>query len=135
MADLAPTPANVIAVAGYKSRTVLGGATIVAGEAVYEDGANGLKLAIGTAVATSDVVGIALNGGDDGQPIEVITDGEYNPGATVVLGEVYMLSAAAAGNLAPVADIASTNSPTIIGVATTTAKIKLALTTSGILHA
>lgn len=134
-ADLAPTPASVIAVAGYKGRTVLAGATIVAGEAVYEDGVNGLKLALGDVVATADVAGVALNGGADGQPIEIIIDGDFDPGAVVVLGEVYMLSADGAGNIAPVGDIVATNSPTIIGVATTTSNIRLALTTSGILHA
>jgi hypothetical protein len=133
MVDLAPTPANVIAVDGSPTRRILGGETIVAGEAVYEDGANGLKLAQANAIATAGMVGIALNGGDDGQPIEVITGGNYNPGAVVVVGETYVLSAVVAGNIAPIGDLASTNSPTILGVATTTSNIKLSINISGVL--
>ena len=135
MADLTQTAASVIASTGYKSRDITAGATIVAGNVVYENGANGAVLAKGDAVATAGVAGIALNGGGDGQPIEVCYDGVINVGATMTLGEHYALSANAAGKIAPVSDLASTNSPTTLGVAITTTTLQLAINISAILHA
>ena len=135
MADLTQTPSSVVATAGYKGREVLAGATIVAGNVVYEDGTNGLKLAKGDAVSTAGVAGIALNGGGDGQPILICTSGVINVGATMTLGEHYALSAGVAGKIGPVSDLASTNSPTTLGVAITTTTIQLAVNISGILHA
>lgn len=133
MADMTQTAANVLGAANKKTRKLTAGATIVAGDMVYEDGVNGAKLAKGDVVATADAVGMALNGGADNQPIEVQYGGDINPGGTVVVGETYVLSAANAGKIAPVGDLASTNSPTIFGLGTTTSNIQMSINVSGIL--
>jgi hypothetical protein len=130
MADLVVVPANVLKVAGSPSIEKTAGATITQGQALYDDGANGVKLAQANAVATSKLIGVSLNAGSSGQPIEVLTGGDYNPGVAVVVGVTYVVSAAAAGGIAPIADLVSTNVSAILGTATTTSNIKLGILNS-----
>ena len=130
MADISVTAANVKTVAGSPTRTMTAGATITAGTSLYDDGANGAKLALATAVATGKLVGVALNGGGSGQPISVQTGGNYNPGVAVVAGTTYVVSANAAGCIAPIADLASTNVSAILGTATSTSNIKIGILNS-----
>ena len=133
--DITQTAANVLGNTGSPTAPKICGATIEAGNVLYEDGTNGMKLAKGDVVATAGVVGIAQGGGADNQPVIVQTGGIINVGATLTLGETYMLSAANAGKIAPVGDIAGTNSPTILGVAISTSLLQLGINISGILHA
>lgn len=130
MADLVVVAADVEMVSGSSTRCVLGGGTITAGQGLYEDGANGVKPGQADAVATAKLVGVSLNGGGDDQPIKFITDGNYNPGVAVVVGTTYVLSAAAAGGIAPIGDLTSTNVSSILGTATTTNNIKLGILNS-----
>lgn len=130
MVDLVPVPADVIGVAGSPQRTVKGGETIVAGQGLYEDGANGVKLGKADALTTAKLVGVSENGGDVGQPITFLTGGNYNPGVAVVIGTTYVLSAAAAGGIAPMADLSSTNISAILGTATTVSNIKIGILNS-----
>lgn len=133
--DVTQTPANVLGNAGSPTIKKIAGATLIAGDVVYEDGTNGMKTALADVVATAGVVGICQNGGADNQPVTVQTGGIINVGATLTLGETYVLSAANAGKIAPVGDIAGTNSPTILGVAISTSLLQLSINVSGILHA
>jgi hypothetical protein len=98
MGNLTITAANVAAGANAKKKTGIAGATITAGMVLYEDSAASfvLKGAASGAVNTSNVVGIALNGGGIGQPITyVVEDDDFTVGATVVIGTTYVLSATA----------------------------------------
>lgn len=138
MADLVITAANVLAGAGATISPKTAGATITAGQVVYEDTSDGgkLKLARGNAVGTANVYGIALNNASNGQPCSVIRDGDnFNPGATVVVGTTYALSAAVAGAIAPDGDLVATNVNVTLGIATTTSNIKLAINPSGVAKA
>ena len=135
MADLSITAASVLADTG--STTVSGtyGATVTAGETVYKDVADSNKWKpadanVSAAVAGSGGFGIALNGGADGQPADVLTAGLYTVGAAVLVGVTYVLSATA-GGIAPDADISSGSYKTVIGVATTTAKVQVTPILSG----
>lgn len=123
MADLSQTATSVVPSGNSSVRTAEGtaGATITAGMPVYLDStdANSVKPADASAQASAVVVGIALNGGADGQPIEYCTeDTALNVGATLAVGAVYVASATA-GGIAPEADIGSGEYVTVLGVAMT----------------
>jgi len=138
MADASPTPASVVAGSdaqidsGYKY-----GATVVAGDVVYKDTTQSpprweLAQADGTALeAGSAGLGIALNGGGDGQPGDVQVGGSITPGFTAVEGTIYVVSNGA-GNMMPIADLlTATWYCSIVGVGTGTGDIKLRPYASG----
>jgi hypothetical protein len=55
-------------------------------------------------------------------------------GATLVVGQVYVLSANA-GNIAPVSDLATGWYTTILGIAISTTQLQMGPVNSGIVHA
>jgi hypothetical protein len=133
MSDVSITAANVIAGANAKKRTGRAGATITAGQVVYEDSSDSsdFKLADANAsAATANPVGIALHGASDGQPLTIVTeDDDFTPGGTLSLSAgadsgVYVLSGTA-GGIAPMDDLAAAMYPVIIGVAKSTTKMNL----------
>src|SRR5689334_2100256 len=132
MAALTVTAANVIAAAGATIDTSRNfGATITAGQSVYLDTVtNTYKLfnAITSAV-TGKLAGVALNGGSSGQPAAILTDGNYNPGATVAVGVVYV-GGGTNGAINPSADLVSTWFSNVLGIATTTSNILVKLLNS-----
>lgn len=140
MADLSITAANVVRVSG-NVRNGTAGATITAGKAVYFDSSTGTwKLAVvdGTGSPTANTsgangLGIALNGASSGQPLTVQIDGVINPGGTVTVGTIYVCSAAAAGGIAPSADLSGVDNDlvSILGVGTSTSQITLGVLASG----
>ena len=115
MADITVTATAVIG-AG-KTREGTAGATIAAGEWVYDDTATGtLKLADNDS-ATAAVrvpVGIALNGGAAGQPIEYLYDGLLTMNAALTAGVPAFLSSTP-GKMCPFADLGSGDYPTLLG--------------------
>lgn len=133
MADLTITAASVVKGANAVTRTGTAGASITAGQVVYEDTANSnvLKLADGNASsATANPVGIALHAAESGQPVTyVIEDDDFTPGATLSMSAaggkaVYVLSATA-GGICPVADLASGVYPVVVFVAKSASKAVL----------
>jgi hypothetical protein len=136
MVDIVVTAANVIAASSATVREGRAGGTITAGQPVYADAAdNGdLKAADNNvSAALAQVVGIALHGASDGQPLKYIVEGDLTAGATLTVGETYVLSATA-GGIAPVADI-STNFVTVLGVARTAAIMQVKINATGVQHA
>lgn len=121
MADLTVTAASVLFTSGTKI-TGVAGASITAGQCVYVDTANLVKLAQcdGTA-AEADAVGIALNAAGTGQTVAYATSGSIiNIGATTAKTTTYLV-AETAGGVAPQADIStSTRKITRLGYATAT---------------
>ena len=102
MADITITAANVIASSNAVIRREYPfGATVTAGQVVYLNGSNQWALAdmnapLGT--KTTDLRGIALNGGSSGQPAAVVTlDPALVIGAAVTNGTSYYLSDNAGG--------------------------------------
>jgi hypothetical protein len=134
MADVSITAANVVKSTTSSTDRGTAGATITAGQPLYKDANNAyvLKPAIGTSQAAAACVGVSLHGASTGQPVEYTTDGPYTAGGTLTVGQVYAVSAGAAGGIAPYSDLASTNYVTILGVATTAALLKLRINVSGI---
>lgn len=128
MADLSITAANVI---GYG--TVLNGVaggSVTAGLALRKDSSGQLVAASDDSAGNAEVAGIALHGASTGQPIAYQAAGLINLGATLSVGKVYVLSTS--GAIAPVDDIAGTEFVTILGVATATNRLKLAINASGV---
>ena len=121
MVDIVITAASVqpgTDAEGAQFEAGIAGASITAGQPVYLDSTtNTYKLADNndTSAALSVVRGIALHAAATGQPLKIQTRGPITIGATVASGSVYVLSATA-GGIAPVADLATGNRCTILGV-------------------
>jgi hypothetical protein len=132
-ADLTVTAASVVPDSGYQYVDVTAGVTITAGQAVFLDSTNSSKAALAKSdtAAHATISGIALQNASAGQPIRIMTGGTLNPGATVTVGKVYVVSANG-GGIAPVSDLASGNYVTIIGIGTTSSKIVLSFKVSGV---
>lgn len=133
--DISVTAGNVVA---YTSPTPSytdgnAGETITAGQVVYLKTSDNefYKADCDATAATAVVHGIALNGASDGQPIRIQKSGDINPGGTVVVGKIYVLSGTA-GGIAPVDDLAQGDRVSILGVGVTSSKITLKITNSGV---
>lgn len=131
--DLSITAANVAASSGAQYADGTAGATITAGQAVYLDAsANTYKLADCDATAsTAAIGGIALNGASSGQPIKIQTAGTITIGATVTVGEIYVLSGTP-GGIAPEGDLAQADRVVLVGVGVSSSQIALRLYNSGV---
>lgn len=131
-ADLTVTAANVAAVNGTVEHGTAGEA-VTAGQALYKKASDNkmYKADNNVTVAEAQVVGVALHSTSTAQPISYQVDGLFNPGATVVVGTTYVLSANA-GGIAPVADLVATNRLTYIGYGETVTGIRLMIKATGI---
>lgn len=134
MTDLVITAADVARVDG-SVQTKNAGVAIVAGDSVFVDSNGVLQLSINddTAIEAASS-GVALNDGAVGQPVTYQVSGNLDVGATLVIGETYVVGAAL-GGLAPVADIASSEFATVVGIATAADNLKMGLLPSGVAHA
>lgn len=137
MADLSITAASVIAGSGAKKITGTAGEAISAGQAVYLDSSdNEYKLADNDSAtaAVRSPVGIALHASADGQPLTILSRGPITIGATLAAGGVYSLSSTA-GGICPVADIATGDYNTVLGVATSTTVLDVQIHEAGVVTA
>lgn len=121
MADLTVTAANVVNNGGTTANDIAG-ETITAGQPLYKKTSTDSRLYKAendVNTESAGVVGISLHAALVGQPIAYAVSGPINIGATTVKG-IYALSAAA-GGIAPVADLVATNRIVYLGYATSTA--------------
>jgi hypothetical protein len=103
--------------------------------AVYENsGDNKVYKGDSTTAAKAAIAGILLNGGADGQPGFMITEGIVDYGGGVTPGEIYMASTHAAGGLSPESEMATGDYMTIIGVGISTTEVYVKLTVGGVQH-
>lgn len=133
MADLTITSSSVVAGSGAKKVTGTAGASVTAGQVVYLDStANTYKLADNDSAtaAVRSPAGIALHAAASGQPLTILSKGPITIGATTAVGTVYCLSSTA-GGIAPVADMASGDYVTILGVGTSTTEIDVLIHEAG----
>jgi hypothetical protein len=126
MADLTITAANVAAGATATKETGTAGASITAGQVVYKDSTDAGKFKLADCDSATAAVrspyGIALHAASSGQPLTVLKEGPITIGATVAASVAYYLSPNA-GGICPVADLASGDYATIIGLGTSTTVI------------
>lgn len=134
MADLSITASSVASSSTARLVRGTAGATFTAGQTGYYDEAAGTyKLAdcdSGTAAARS-LAGIALNGASAGQPVVFHVEGDLTINAVLTAGVTYYLSPNA-GGICPVADLASGDYPTILGIAKSTTVLSVKIHESGV---
>lgn len=131
MVDYTVTPANVQPTGSLEITRAIAGAAITAGQPLRQSG--GLVYpAQADALINATVIGISLNGAAVGQPVSYTKSGTIDMGTTFAVGDVVVLSAAAAGGIAPVADLVSTNAVSLLGVATTVELLKMEFNNSGV---
>lgn len=134
MADVTVTAANVLKGAGATTVDMIAGATITAGQVIYKEAATGQAKLADCDSATAEAripYGIALNGAAAGQPVEVLRSGLITIGGTLTAGSEYWLSGTA-GAICPAADKAAGDRSVLIGVATTTAVLKVQILDTGV---
>lgn len=134
MADLIVTPASVVQTDG-QTQEGIAGATILAGQTVYLATATTPALwqladSDGTAL-TAGAKGVALHNASLNQPLKVQVGGRINPGATVVVGEIYVLSDTP-GGIKPAADLDPGDWVTFLGIGTAVAELTLRPFASGV---
>lgn len=132
MADVTITAANVTPVAGAQIGRATAGVAIAAGKAIRLDASGLMQLAKADSPSTAHVDGISVNGGSAGQPVDYIESGSLLAGGTLVKAGVYVLSAATAGGIAPLADLATTNQLTILGYASTSGQLEFNPNSTGV---
>lgn len=131
MAALVITAANVDAGDGEIGHG-LAGEAITAGQAVYFDRATQTyKLADANTAAAARVAGIAVCNAAAGQIVAFQGGGSYTVGATLVKGTVYFL-APVPGAIGAAAEVLSGDYVTILGVASSTTVMALAIHATGI---
>ncbi len=117
----------------------MAGIAITEGKSVYKDPTDGkIKLAdADLSQAAAEGIGVAVSSASGvDQPVEYAIDGDLTFNAGLTAGTVYVVSATA-GGIAPTADMdtASTWYCTIIGVASSTTNMKLAIKPSRAINA
>lgn len=133
MADLIIVASSVVPGSGALVASGTAGATITAGQCVYFDSSDGkYKLADcdSATAAVRNVVGIALNGASNGQPIDVLTHGDLTINSVLTGGIPYFLSPTA-GGICPIADIAVGDYYTLIGIAKSATVLSVKINASG----
>jgi hypothetical protein len=134
MANLTITAASVVLGAGASKSTGTIGEALTAGQVVYFDDATSTYKLADNNSATAAVrlpAGIALNGGGVGQPVSVLSSGPITIGATLTAGVAYYLGDTP-GSICPVADLATGEYPTIIGIAISTTVLDVKIHASGV---
>jgi len=135
MADLSITASQVIAGSDAIFFDGVAGATVTAGQPVYQDSVDTLlKLAdANLSLATANAKGIALHGASASQPLRIQVAGTITMGAAAapVVGKLYKLSITA-GGITPIEDTSAGGQyDTNIGVGAALNTIKLDIFPSG----
>lgn len=134
MVDLVVTAANVVVGADSTVRQNTAGAAIAAGQVVALDPTT-QKIVLAdnnsATVALRIPVGVALHAAALNQPVSYQSEGKITIGATLVAGTEYWLSDTP-GGICPRADLAVGETATLIGIAETTAILRINLITSGV---
>lgn len=139
MADVVITAANVLKGTGAVTvNTNVAGESVTAGDVVYLKNADSKWWKAQCDGTTEESggdpaggIGVCLNSAGAGQPVVVQTGGLITIGGTVVAGTEYVLSAAA-GKIAPHADLVSNNKYVRLGYAVTAAILSLDFKVSGV---
>ncbi len=135
MVDLVQTPANVQSSAAVGTQKKAAGAAITAGDSLFVNGAGAVVPAQHDVdAASAQCVGIALNDAAIGQPVVYQVTGDIDVGATLVVGETYVVGAGP-GSIAPVADIGAGDFSTVIGVAIAADTLRMGILASGVARA
>ena len=134
MADLVQTAANVKLNAGASVLVGTAGETLTQGQPAVLSSGKWVR-ARATTAALANCSGIVLTPAALDEPVVIAKPGtRINLGATLVVGEVYVVSATL-GAIAPIGDLVSTNFVTPIGTARTSSVLAFNPHPSGIAKA
>ncbi len=128
MADISVTAAEVLPGTGALYARGVFKSTTTAGQTAYlstTDGTDPPTYGLFDANGTDELAtlaGVFMNGGAAGQPCTVLVGGNYDPGFTVVVGEIYV-GTVTAGGIALADDLASGWKTAIVGIGTSTSNI------------
>lgn len=129
MADLTITATNVLQGSNASTQQGQFGETVTAGQVVYRSSTTALWMRADSNSATIEArhaLGIALNGGANGQPATVQTAGDITIGATLTPGAAYYVSANP-GGICPVTDVTTGSAVCQLGLAESTSVLSLAI--------
>ncbi len=131
--EISINPVLVIKGSNAATKNGISSDTITAGQVLTLDSSDELERASANSTAIdAAVAGIALHGSTAGQPIEYQTAGNITIGGTVVVGEIYLLSSAVVGGIAPEADVATPDDyVSVVGVGTSATVIARQVFNSG----
>lgn len=132
MVDITVTAASVKPTATTKRQTKIAAVAITAGQVVYVNSTDRIALAdCDLSADAAKAVGIALNSCAADQPCSYAAAGDVTFNAALTKGAVYVLSGNV-GGIAPVADLASLDYVTILGVASSTTNLQVNIYASGV---
>lgn len=131
MAALVITPKNVRPYGNPRVGRGLAGETLELGETCYlKTSDKRLWKGDYASAATADVKGIVISGGDAGENVSYVSDGDIDLGATLVVAEIYCVGGG--GTIVPEADVINPDFVTILGVGTAADKLSLKIHASGV---
>lgn len=133
MADLSITAASVgIAALGTQYTTVQVGEAVTQGQPGYPSTADNLyyQTDANLSAAAAAATGVFLTAAATSGYAIFAQRGSYIPGATLTVGQTYCVSRTK-GGICPIADLTTGDYVTILGVATTTTALTLAINASG----
>lgn len=134
MADISVTAANVKLISGPTEQMVAG-ASITAGQVEYKEAATSTAKLADNDSATAEVRavhGVALHAASADQPLVVAKNGAVvDFGAIFTAGVEYYLSGTP-GGICPRADVTTGDDPIRVGIALTTARLKLDFADPGV---
>jgi hypothetical protein len=132
MADLTITAANVKLKNTGPYSAGVAGESIAQGEPVYIASSLAYRTDNNDGASKAVAVGIALMPAATGQTFLYAKNGaEIDVGATLTTAETYIVSANV-GKIAPIADLATTNYLTILGVAKSSSTLLVNIVASGV---
>lgn len=135
MADLTITATHVLPGNGANIQRALAGVAITAGQSIYLDTTGLAQLAKADSSIHAACAGVAACNAGAGQPVNYYQSGLVNfTDSILTVGQQYAVSAATAGDIAPVSDLTTGNYTTYLGYAVTTAQLSLSITVTGLAH-
>lgn len=132
MADLSITAANVGVTSNTVFELVQVGESVTQGQPAYKKALDGLyyKADANASSATAAALGVFLSPASTNGYALIAKSGSILAGATLVVGETYVVSATA-GGIAPLADVTTGWYVTILGVASSATTLALDIVRSG----
>lgn len=132
MADLSQTPANVKLQSVAAVSVDIAGETLTQGEPIRLEGGKWYRAEAGDTAAKANCDGMAMTpAAVDGRFVRVLSGADIDVGATLTVGEVYVVSANA-GKIAPIGDLVSTDFVTTLGVAVAAGSLRFEPQPSGV---
>lgn len=133
MADLSITAANVRAPSGVGVTVKLATVNMEPMTAVYAVNATHVDLANSTNSTVAQCAGVTVTRSYAGQPVGFVGSGTIVAGATINVGQVYVLSPNA-GLVCNEADLVTNNYLTVIGYGNNSSTIQLEIKPTGLQH-